>query len=78
MSDNEMDDIYSTNEIFIFLDRSLRRTSVKDPEWYDVFRLSKENSSYIVFIDEIDAIATKRFDARTGVIERCSISSSNC
>eukprot|EP00467_Chlorarachnion_reptans_P012658 CAMPEP_0114519776 /NCGR_PEP_ID=MMETSP0109-20121206/19200_1 /TAXON_ID=29199 /ORGANISM="Chlorarachnion reptans, Strain CCCM449" /LENGTH=409 /DNA_ID=CAMNT_0001700571 /DNA_START=99 /DNA_END=1328 /DNA_ORIENTATION=- len=32
----------------------------------DMFRLAKENSPAIVFIDEIDAIATKRFDAQTG------------
>eukprot|EP01083_Nonionella_stella_P079411 217870_1 len=34
----------------------------------DVFRLAKENSENgaIIFIDEIDAIATKRFDAQTG------------
>ena len=32
----------------------------------DVFRLAGENTPAIIFIDEIDAIATKRFDAQTG------------
>ena len=32
----------------------------------DVFRLAKENAPAIIFVDEIDAIATKRFDAQTG------------
>ena len=37
----------------------------------DVFRLAKENAPAIIFIDEIDAIATKRFDAQTG--GKCSL-----
>lgn len=32
----------------------------------DVFRLAKENEPAIIFIDEVDAIATARFDAQTG------------
>ena len=32
----------------------------------DVFRLARENAPSIIFTDEIDAIATKRFDAQTG------------
>jgi 26S proteasome regulatory subunit T3 len=32
----------------------------------DVFRMARENAPSIVFIDEVDAIATKRFDANTG------------
>ncbi len=32
----------------------------------DVFRLARESSPSIVFVDEIDSIATKRFDANTG------------
>jgi len=32
----------------------------------DVFRLARENAPAIIFMDEVDAIATKRFDAQTG------------
>jgi len=32
----------------------------------DVFRLARENAPAIIFIDEVDSIATKRFDANTG------------
>jgi 26S proteasome regulatory subunit T3 len=32
----------------------------------DVFRLARENAPAIIFIDEIDAVGTKRFDSQTG------------
>jgi 26S proteasome regulatory subunit T3 len=38
----------------------------------DVFRLAKENAPSIIFIDEVDAIATARFDAQTGA-QPCAI-----
>ena len=37
----------------------------------DVFRLAKENAPAIIFIDEVDAIATARFDAQTGADRSC-------
>lgn len=36
----------------------------------DVFRLAKQNAPAIIFVDEVDAIATARFDAQTGADRR--------
>ena len=45
----------------------LRKNDVQGPRMVrDVFRLAKENAPAIIFIDEVDAIATARFDAQTG------------
>ena len=42
-------------------------TDIQGPRMVrDVFRLAKENAPAIIFIDEVDAIATARFDAQTG------------
>ena len=37
----------------------------------DVFELTKEKASTIIFIDELDTIETKRFDSTKCEIERC-------
>ena len=45
----------------------LNASSMQGPRMVrDVFRLAKENAPAIIFIDEVDAIATARFDAQTG------------
>ena len=47
--------------------RALKKLRVQGPRMVrDVFRLAKENAPAIIFIDEVDAIATARFDAQTG------------
>ncbi|KAF1002619.1 hypothetical protein AG4045_008776 [Apium graveolens] len=49
------------------LKRELLRAQEEGPRMVrDVFRLAKENAPAIIFIDEVDAIATARFDAQTG------------
>ena len=44
----------------------------------DVFRLAKENAPAIIFIDEVDSIATLASTRRRAPTARCSASSWNC
>ncbi|CAL5321130.1 unnamed protein product [Camellia sinensis] len=39
----------------------------------NIFRLAKENAPAIILIDEVDAIATARFDAQTEAKEACKL-----
>jgi hypothetical protein len=43
----------------------------------DVFRLARENAPAIIFVDEIDAIATKRLMRRRVLIVKCNVFFSN-
>ncbi|KAG5603148.1 hypothetical protein H5410_034518 [Solanum commersonii] len=59
---NSLSQISLSGDIFYFL----VRTDQGPRMVRDVFRLAKENAPAIIFIDEVDAIATARFDAQTG------------
>ncbi|KAI9621311.1 hypothetical protein H4Q26_015809 [Puccinia striiformis f. sp. tritici PST-130] len=52
---------------YYYMDHQERGRRCEGPRMVrDVFRLARENAPAIIFIDEVDAIATKRFDAQTG------------
>ena len=58
---------------FVPFDEALFAYVLQGPRMVrDVFRLAKENAPAIIFIDEVDAIATARFDAQTGA-DRCAL-----
>ena len=60
---------YHTNAAFIRVSGSefVQKYLGEGPRMVrDVFRLARERAPCIIFIDEVDSIATKRYDAQTG------------